>query len=191
MTALEANSPKAHSTQVDNLAWDLTYAPEDSVKDAFAQAEVIVKERILQQRLAPTPIETRNVRAEYSPFDDQLTIWMATQNPHFIRLFVSGALGMAETKVRVVSHDVGGGFGSKISPYPEDYLVAAAAKMLKRPVRWIETRTESIQTTTHGRGQLFDLELAAKRDGSLLALKVTQYLDAGAYVGTFGAFQPV
>jgi carbon-monoxide dehydrogenase large subunit len=189
--ALEPNSPKTHTGQMDNVAWDLTYSPEDSVNDAFAQAEVVVKERILQQRLAPVPIEPRGVIAEYNAFEDQLTIWMATQNPHFIRLFVSGALGMPETKVRVISHDVGGGFGSKISPYPEDYLVSAAAKLLKRPVRWIETRTESIQTTTHGRGQIFDVELAARRDGSLLALKVTQYLDAGAYVGTFGAFQPV
>src|SRR5437588_4993707 len=187
---LEPNGPRAHFNQVDNLAWDFTYAPEDSVKDAFAQAEVVVKERILQQRLAPVPIEPRGLVAEYSSFEDQLTIWMATQNPHFIRLFVSGAMGMPETKVRVISHDVGGGFGSKISPYPEDYLVPAVAKLLKRPVRWIETRTESLQTTTHGRGQVFDVELAARRDGSLLALKVIQYLDAGAYIGTFGAFQP-
>jgi carbon-monoxide dehydrogenase large subunit len=189
LKALESNSPKAHVNLVDNRAWDLTYAAEDTVSEAFAQAEVVVKERIVQQRLAPTALETRGVVAEYSEFDDQLTIWLGTQNPHFIRLFVSGALGMPETKVRVISHDVGGGFGSKISPYPEDYLVAAAARLLKRPVRWIETRTENIQTTTHGRGQLFDVEIAAKRDGSLLALKVTQYLDAGAYVGTFGAFQ--
>src|SRR5919202_728959 len=189
--ALEPGSPKAHTTQVDNLAWDFTYAPEDTVKDAFAQAEVVVKERILQQRLAPVPIEPRGVTAEYNAFEDQLTIWMGTQNPHFIRLFVSGALGMPETKVRVISHDVGGGFGSKISPYPEDYLVAAAARLLNRSVCWIETRTENIQTTTHGRGQIFDVEVAARRDGSLLAMKVTQYLDAGAYVGTFGAFQPV
>ena len=189
--AIEPGSPKTHTGQMDNLAWDFTYAPEESVKDAFDQAEVVVKERILQQRLAPVPIEPRGITAEYNAFEDQLTIWMGTQNPHFIRLFVSGALGMPETKVRVISHDVGGGFGSKISPYPEDYLVSAAARLLKRPVRWIETRTENIQTTTHGRGQIFDVELAAKRDGSLLALKVTQYLDAGAYVGTFGAFQPV
>ncbi len=187
--ALEADSPRAHTNLGDNLAWDLTYAPEDTVKEAFAQAEVVVKERILQQRLAPTAIETRGVVAEYSQYEDQLTIWLGTQNPHFIRLFVSGAMGLPETKVRVISHDVGGGFGSKISPYPEDYLVPAAAKLLKRPVRWIETRTESLQTTTHGRGQVFDVELAARRDGSLLALKVTQYLDAGAYVGTFSAFQ--
>jgi carbon-monoxide dehydrogenase large subunit len=118
-----------------------------------------------------------------------MTIWLGTQNPHLIRLWVSGALGLPETKVRVVSRDVGGGFGSKVCAYPEDYLVPAAARMLKRPVRWMETRTESLQTTTHGRGQVFDLELAAKRDGSLLALKVIQYLDTGAYVGTFGAFQ--
>jgi len=187
--ALEANSPKVHTDIVDNLGWDLAFTGEDTVKDAFASAEVVVKERILQQRLAPTPIEPRGVRAEYSPFDQQLTIWMSTQSPHFSRLFVSGALGLPETKVRVVSYDVGGGFGSKVSPYPEDYLVAATAKMLKRAVRWTETRTESLQTTTHGRGQIFDVELAAKRDGSFLALKVVQYLDLGAYVGTLGAFQ--
>src|SRR5438132_13105523 len=188
---MEPNSPRAHLSQVDNLAWDFTYAPEDTVKDAFAQAEVVVKERILQQRLAPVPIEPRGVVAEYNSFEDQLTIWMATQNPHFIRLFVSGAMGMPETKVRVISHDVGGGFGSKISPEPEVDLVAPTAKLLKRTVRCIEPRTETVQTTAPGRGQVFDVELAARRDGSLLALKVTQYLDAGAYVGTFGAFQPV
>jgi len=189
--ALQPGSPKTHIDLPDNLAWDTTYAGEDTVAEAFSQAEIVVKERVLQQRLAPVPIEPRGVVAEYSRFDDQLTLWLATQNPHFIRLFVSGALGLPETKVRVISHDVGGGFGSKISPYPEDYLVAAAAKLLHRPVRWIETRTESIQTTTHGRGQEFDVEVAARRDGTLLAMKVTQYLDVGAYVGTFGAFQAV
>jgi carbon-monoxide dehydrogenase large subunit len=189
LAALEPGSPKTQTGAADNVAWKLAYTEEASVAEAFASADVVVKERIRQQRLAPTAIEPRGVIADYSRFDDELTIWLGTQNPHFIRLFVAGALGMAESRVRVISHDVGGGFGSKISPYPEDYLVAAAAKLLHRPVRWIETRTESIQGTTHGRGQLFDLELAARRDGSLLALKVTQYLDAGAYIGTFGAFQ--
>ena len=103
---------------------------------------------------------------------------------------IVGALGMGEHKVRVISPDVGGGFGSKISPYPEDYLVPTCSKLLGKPVKWIETRTESMQTTTHGRGQVFDVEVAAKKDGTLVALKMTQYLDAGAYVGTFGAFQP-
>ncbi len=191
LKALEPDSPKTHTDLPDNVAWDFTYLPEEGVKDAFARPDaVIVKERILQQRLAPTPMEPRGVVADYNRFEGALTLWLSSQNPHFIRLFVAGALGMTETKVRVISQDVGGGFGSKISPYPEDYLVAAASKLLSRPVRWIETRTENIQTTTHGRGQLFDVEVAATRDGALLAMKVTQYLDAGAYVGTFGAFQP-
>jgi carbon-monoxide dehydrogenase large subunit len=185
--ALEAGSPKTHSDAPDNLGWDLTYIPEDD--SVMKQADVVVKQRILQQRLAPTPMEPRGVLAEYSKPDQSMTIWMSSQNPHFIRLFLAGALGIPETRIRVISPDVGGGFGSKISPYSEDYLVPAAAKLSGRPVKWIETRTESIQTTTHGRGQYFDVEAGAKKDGTLVALKVTQYLDIGAYVGTFGAFQ--
>jgi carbon-monoxide dehydrogenase large subunit len=187
--ALEAKSPKAHSGAPDNLGWDLTYIPEDP--NVMKEADVVVKQRILQQRLAPTPMETRGVLAEYSKPDQTMTIWMSSQNPHFIRLFLAGALGMPETRIRIISPDVGGGFGSKISPYSEDYLVPAASKLSGRPVKWIESRTESLQTTTHGRGQYFDVEAGAKKDGTLVALKVTQYLDMGAYVGTFGAFQAV
>jgi carbon-monoxide dehydrogenase large subunit len=187
--ALEPESPRAHEGLPDNIAWDLTYNAD--AEAAFGEAEVVVKQRILQQRLAPTPMEPRGVLAEYHAQDQTMTMWMSSQNPHFIRLFVGGAMGIPETRFRVISPDVGGGFGSKISPYPEDFLVPAAAKLLGRPVKWIETRTESIQTTTHGRGQIFDVELAGKRDGTMLGLKVTQYLDAGAYVGTFGAFQAV
>ena len=186
---LKSDTTRVHSGLTDNVGWDFTYTAEDTVKDAFAQADVVVKERILQQRLAPTPIEPRGVQAEYSQFDDQLTVWMGTQNPHLMRFYLSGAMGLPETRIRVISHDVGGAFGSKADPYPEDYLVAAAARLLKRPVRWIETRSESLLTTTHGRGQVFDVEVAAKRDGTLLAMKLTQYLDAGAYLSTLSAFQ--
>jgi aerobic carbon-monoxide dehydrogenase large subunit len=187
--AMDAKSPKAHSGAPDNIGWDLTYIPEDPA--AMKGADVVVKQRILQQRLAPTPMEPRGVLAEYSSPDRSMTIWMSSQNPHFIRLFLAGALGMPETRIRIISPDVGGGFGSKISPYPEDYLVPAAAKLTGKPVKWIESRTESLQTTTHGRGQVFDVEAGATKDGTLVALKVTQYLDIGAYVGTFGAFQAV
>ena len=186
--AMHPGSVKAHTDGPDNIGWDTTFAGGD-IEAAFAKAEVRVKERILQQRLAPTSMETRGVLAQYSPFDERLTIWLGSQNPHFIRFFVSMSMGMPESAVRVVAEDVGGGFGGKISPYPEDYLVPAAAKLLGRPVRWIETRTESIQTTTHGRGQVFEAEVAARRDGTLLGLRLTQVLDLGAYHGTFGAFQ--
>jgi carbon-monoxide dehydrogenase large subunit len=118
-----------------------------------------------------------------------VTVWLSSQSPHFVRLFLAGAMGIPESKVRVISPDVGGGFGSKISPYSEDWLVPAASKLIGRPVKWIETRTESIQTTTHGRGMIFDVEAGAKKDGTLVALKVTQYMDIGGYMGTFSAFQ--
>jgi len=179
----------AHTDLPDNIAWDLTYIPEADA--AFAEADVVVKERIHQQRLSPSPMEPRGVLAEWEGGNDTLTIWISSQNPHFVRLFMAGAVGLPEAKIRVISPDVGGGFGSKISMYPEDYLVTAAAKLLRRPVKWTETRTENLQNTYAGRGQVYDVELAGKRDGTMLGLKVTQWLDAGAYVGTFGAFQPV
>ncbi len=185
--ALEAGSPRAHLGAPDNVGWDLTYSADADA--AFAEAEITVKHRILQQRLAPTPIEARGVLAEWHDADRTMTMWMSSQNPHFIRLFIGGAMGIPENRFRVISPDVGGGFGSKISPYPEDYLVPAASKLLGRPVKWTETRTENLQNATHGRGQIFDVEIAGNRDGKLLGLKITQYLDIGAYVGTFGAFQ--
>ncbi len=185
--AMEEGSPTVHDGAADNVAWDLTYSPDADA--AFAEAEVVVSQRILQQRLAPSPMEGRAVLAEWHATDQTMTMWMSSQDPHFIRVFVCGAMGIPENRFRVISPDVGGGFGSKISPYPEDYLVPAASKLLGRPVKWTETRTENLQTTTHGRGQYFDVELAGNRDGTMLGLKLTQYLDCGAYVGTWSAFQ--
>src|SRR5690349_1350035 len=187
--ALAKGAPKAHEAAPDNVCWDFTYTPLDLTEAAFKEADVVVKERILQNRLAPVPMEPRGVMAEYEGFDKKLTIWLSSQNPHFIRLFVSGAMGLKESQVRVVSPDVGGGFGSKISPYPEDYLVPAMSRLPERPAQWIETRTESIQNATHGRGQFYDVEVAAKKDGTLLGMRMTQYLDVGAYAGTCSAFQ--
>jgi carbon-monoxide dehydrogenase large subunit len=187
--AMKDGSPKVHEGSADNICWDLTYTGPDVTESAFQEADVVVKQRILQNRIAPVPMEPRGVLAEYEPYDKKLTIWMSSQNPHFIRLFVSGSMGLKESQVRVISPDVGGGFGSKISPYPEDYLVPALSRITERPVKWIETRTESIQNATHGRGQFYDVEVAAKKDGTLVGMRVTQYLDVGAYAGTFSAFQ--
>src|SRR5579872_3707772 len=170
--AMEPGSPKAHEGAADNISWDLSYTGPDVTDALFKEADVVVKERILQNRVAPVPMEPRGVLAEYETYDKKLTIWMSSQNPHFIRLFVSGSMGLKESQVRVVSPDVGGGFGSKISPYPEDYLVPALSRLSERPVKWIETRTESIQNATHGRGQYYDVEVAAKKDGTLLAMRM-------------------
>ena len=187
--ALEAGSPKVHVDGPDNIGWDIPYTGPEITEAAFNEADVVVKERILQNRLAPVPMEPRGVLADYESFDKKLTIWMSSQNPHFLRVFVGGSMGLKESQVRVISPDVGGGFGSKISPYPEDYLVPSLSRIAARPVKWIETRTESIQNATHGRGQFYDVEVAAKKDGTVTAMRVTQYLDIGAYHGTFAGFQ--
>jgi carbon-monoxide dehydrogenase large subunit len=188
--AMAEGSPLVKSDRPDNIGWDTSF-PSGDIDAAFAEAEVTVKERIGQQRLFPTAMETRGCVADWVPFDNRVTLWTSTQVPHFIRLFVGGALGVPESQFRVISHDVGGGFGAKLRPYPEEYLATAASKICGRPVKWIEDRTESLQATTHGRGQVFDLEVAAKRDGTLLGLRFTQLLDIGAYHGVFSAFQVV
>jgi len=95
--ALDAKSPKAHEGAADNVSWDLTYTGLDVTEAAFKEADVVVKERILQNRLAPVPMEPRGVLAEYETYDKKLTIWMSSQNPHFIRLFVSGSMGLKES----------------------------------------------------------------------------------------------
>lgn len=190
LKAMEKDSPKVHTGAPDNIGWELTYSPDSP--EAFQEADVVVKERILQQRLFPIAMEARGVVAEFDPYDKHLTLWTSSQIPHFVRLFVGTACGLAESQVRVIAGpDVGGGFGSKIRPYPEEYLATIASKLSDRPVKWMEGRSENLVATTHGRGQVFDIEVGAKKDGTLVALKVTQYLDIGGYQGVFGAFQAV
>src|SRR6202051_2850326 len=188
--AMAPGSPLVKTDPPDNIGWDAAF-PSGDIDAAFAEADVVLKQRIGQQRVFPTPMETRGCVADYIPYDNRCTLWTSTQVPNFIRLFVGGALGVPESQFRVVSHDVGGGFGSKARPYPEEYLGTAASKITERPGKWIEDRTESLQAGTHGRGQIFDVEVAAMRDGTLLGLKFTQLLDIGAYHGVFSAFQVV
>jgi carbon-monoxide dehydrogenase large subunit len=188
--AMQPGSPLVETGRPDNIGWDTTFAAGD-IDAAFAEADVVVKERITQQRVFPIAIEMRGCIADYTPFENRLTLWTSTQVPHFVRLFVAGAMGLAESQVRVIAPDVGGAFGSKIRPYPEEYLCAAASKLVGRPVKWNEERSENLVATTHGRGQIFDVEVAAKRDGTLLGLRFTQLLDIGAYHGVFSAFQVV
>ncbi|HEY2702783.1 MAG TPA: molybdopterin cofactor-binding domain-containing protein [Candidatus Dormibacteraeota bacterium] len=186
--AIEPGSPTAHTGAPDNIAWEAIF-PGGDIEAAMAEAEVTLSLRITQQRLFPLAMEGRGCVAEWVPFSNRLTLWTSTQVPHFLRLFISGTLGLTEAQMRVVSNDVGGGFGAKLRPYPEEYLACAASKLVGLPVKWIETRSEGLQATTHGRGQIYDLEVGARRDGTLLGLRITQLLDAGAYVGVFGSFQ--
>ncbi|MBO0688114.1 MAG: xanthine dehydrogenase family protein molybdopterin-binding subunit [Candidatus Dormibacteraeota bacterium] len=186
--ALEAGSPPAHTGAPDNVGWDASF-PGGDIEAVFAEADLTVRQRMTQQRLIPNAMEGRAVLAQYDAFERRLTLWTSTQIPHFIRYFLSQALDLPESSIRVVAPDVGGGFGSKQRPYPEEYLAAAASLLTAQPVKWAETRTETMQTTTHGRGQVIDVEVAARRDGTLLGLKIDQLLDIGGYQGVFGAVQ--
>jgi len=193
LRAADSESPRVHESSPTNTAWDvpLKDVRGGNIDLAFGEADVIVRERIVQQRVFPLPMEGRVVVAEYQRFDNQLTLWTSCQAPYFVKRALAEALGLTEARVRVISNDVGGGFGAKIRPYPEDYLAAGTSKLVGAPVKWVESRTEGLTATTHGRAEVFDIEAAARRDGTLLGLKVTQYQDLGAYVGFFQTSQTI
>jgi aerobic carbon-monoxide dehydrogenase large subunit len=155
--------------------------------DALAGAEVVASARIVQQRLAPVPMET-NAIAVVPEDDGGYTIWVSTQVPFDVRSDLAGLLEVDKKRVRVVAPDVGGGFGAKLIVYPEFAVVAAAAKALGRPVRWAETRSESMLSLNHGRAQVQRVEIGAKRDGAVVGMRVELLADMGAY--PIGAFLP-
>ncbi|HEV2062424.1 MAG TPA: xanthine dehydrogenase family protein molybdopterin-binding subunit [Solirubrobacteraceae bacterium] len=179
--AIEDGAPLVHEDFGTNIShqWSLGTEP-DELEAAFQQADVVVEQRIVNHRSAPAPIEPRSVLADYRAGD--LTIYSATQVPHFVRLFLSLTLGMTEDKIRVIAPDVGGGFGGKLQIYNEEYLCCALTRRLNRPVKWTETRSEHMQVTHHGRGQVDYMRVGAKRDGTIIALHSKILSDMGAYL---------
>jgi carbon-monoxide dehydrogenase large subunit len=178
--ATESGAELVHPDLETNIAFT-SVTEVGNVEDAFAGADVVLEEHIINQRQIPFAIEPRAVVADYDAGYDKLTVWTSTQVPHFVRLLISAVCGHPESKVRVVAPEVGGGFGSKLNFYAEEALVAHLAKELRRPVKWTARRTEDILATTHGRDQVCDLGIAADSTGKLLGLRVTLYQDLGAY----------
>jgi aerobic carbon-monoxide dehydrogenase large subunit len=186
--ALDKDAALLYDELGSNLSYDVKFAGGD-IEAAFKEAEVTIKQRLIQQRLIPIAVEGRGVVAEFKTFSNKLTVWSSTQIPHFVKVWLAVILGIPESNVRVVAPDVGGGFGSKIRVYPEEVLTALASRRLGRPVKWIEDRTENVKATHHGRDQIWDVEIAAKKDGTVLAIRPTQWLNLGAYCSQFGTFQ--
>ena len=180
--AMAAGAARLHEGFERNIALDRFGAgPDDTaVTAAFADADVVVRQPMLNQRLAPSATEPRGVLARYDHGRQFLTIWSSTQSPHLLRTMVSGVLGLGEHQVRAIAPEVGGGFGAK-KVYGEDHVVAALARIVRAPVKWIEDRTEAFLTTSHGRDIHGDIEIAARRDGSILALRAKLVADIGAY----------
>ena len=158
-------------------------------EDVLADAEVVVRANFVNQRLAPVPMEPNAVLAAPDPDTGGLVVWASCQGPFAVSAAIAGALGMEPSAVRVIAPDVGGGFGPKMMPYPEQVVVAALARRLGRPVRWVETRSENLVTMAQGRGQVQELALGARRDGLLVGLRVRVVADAGAYPA-LGAWLP-
>jgi carbon-monoxide dehydrogenase large subunit len=172
--------PRVHENFADNIAYKLT-AGEGDIDAAFSAAERTVKQRILHKRLAPIAMEPRGVLARYFPGEEELTVWSSTQIPHLLRTQLALMIGIPENKLRVITPEVGGGFGSKLNVYGEEALVGWISMQLAKPVKWIETRRENIQATIHGRGQVGNIEVAFKNDGTITGLRYNVFADLGAY----------
>ena len=151
------------------------------VEDAIRDAEVLVRREYRQQRLIPSFMEPRSTVVD--PTGEQFVMWSSTQVPHILRTMLAMTLGVSESKVRVIAPDVGGGFGGKLQVTPEEIITFIAARRTGKPVKWTETRSESMLSGHHGRDQWQTLTLAARRDGTVTGLKVELLADMGAYLG--------
>ncbi|PYN88169.1 MAG: xanthine dehydrogenase [Candidatus Rokuibacteriota bacterium] len=178
--ALAAGAPRVFDEWPDNAAGPSDGAVGD-VARGFAEAHVMVEARFDVPRVAAMPIEPRGVLVQPEAPDGRLTIWTSTQVPFAVRAAIAAALGLADEQVRVIAPDVGGGFGAKGHVYPEDVLLAAVARRLGRPVKWIETRREHFLATAPDRDQRHRARLGVARDGTIAAVQTEFTRDAGAY----------
>jgi carbon-monoxide dehydrogenase large subunit len=178
--ALAPGAPAVHPEWPDNTAFHY-HQEHGEIDQAFSEADVIVKQRITSQRLVPMAMETRGVVAEWRAADRTLNLYSSTQVPHLLRTLVAQMLGIEENRLRVVAPEVGGGFGSKLNVYAEEALMGFVAMKINKPVKWIESRRENFLCTIHGRGHVDYYEIAAKRDGTILGIKLRIIQDLGAY----------
>jgi carbon-monoxide dehydrogenase large subunit len=189
--ATQAGAPQLHENAENNIVFDWNIGDQAAAERGLAEADVVIKQRLINQRLIPTPIDTRGAIAEYIPSSEEYTLWLSSQCPHIMRLLITAfVFGIPETKMRVIAPQIGGGFGSKISLYPEYCLIAALAKKVGRPVKWVETRQENYVATSHGRDHITTFEVGAKHDGSITALNVKTYANLGGVLSTIGPGTP-
>jgi aerobic carbon-monoxide dehydrogenase large subunit len=189
LRGMEDGAPVLHARARTNVAATFVVGDGD-VEAAFAEADLVVEERLACQRHAAVPLETRGLVAELDPATDRLTVWGAAKVPHVNRRILGRMLGRDEDHIRFVELSVGGGFGARGEFYPEDYLVPWCAIELGRPVAWAEDREEHLRSTNHSREQVHDIALALGDDGTFLALRDELVNDTGAYIRTHGSVVP-
>ena len=186
--ALEAGAPQLHENAPNNVVFEWNVGDKEGTDAAIDGAEVVVRQRIVNQRLIPNPMETRGDIGWYNPGTDEYTVWMSSQTPHIQRLLLTAFVtGIPEHKVRCISPDVGGAFGTKIFCYADMALCMFASKAIGgRPVKWVEGRRENYQSTIHGRDHITYLEIAGKRDGEVTGLRVKTIANLGGRLSTIG-----
>jgi carbon-monoxide dehydrogenase large subunit len=183
-------APRLHACALGNICFRWARGDEAAVRAALRPAAHVVAIDLVNNRLVGAAIEPRAVIGTVDPQSEKLTLYTSTQAPHHIRRQVTEQLGLPESALRVISPDVGGGFGYKGKLYPEEGIIAWAAHRLRRPVRWVATRAESFVADNQARDHLTHAELALDADGRFLALHVQTFANLGAYVSTFGAAIP-
>jgi carbon-monoxide dehydrogenase large subunit len=186
--ATQPGAPQLHENAPNNVVFEWTVGDKAGTDAAIEAAEVVVKQRIINQRLIPNPMEVRGDIGWYNPGNDDYTVWMSSQTPHIQRLLLTAFVtGIPEHKVRVIAPDVGGAFGTKIFCYADMALVMFASKAIGgRPVKWVESRRENYQSTIHGRDHITYLEIAGTRDGEITGLRVKTYANLGGRLSTIG-----
>ncbi|MGH2509497.1 MAG: xanthine dehydrogenase family protein molybdopterin-binding subunit, partial [Ktedonobacteraceae bacterium] len=178
--AMQPGAPLLYEDFGTNVA--LSSHPDSTdIDKVFAQTKadggVNFKARFVNQRLAPTPMETRGVVAQFTKSDKKLTVWSSSQIPHLLRNLLASQLGLPQHQVHVIVPEVGGGFGCKLNVYPEEMVASFASMKLGRPVKWIEDRSESFAATIHGRDQTDYVEVAATKEGKVTAVKILGIAD--------------
>lgn len=179
--ALDSSAPQLWPSAPGNVALDWEGGDADAAGAAFARAAHITRLDIINNRVVIAPMETRGAIAEYEPRDGRYTIWTPSQGAGCLLAPLARSLGVAESRIRVITNDVGGAFGIKIPPYPEQVLVAWAARRLGRPVKWIAERSDSFLSDGQGRDHVTEAELALDADGRFLAVRTRTVSNMGAY----------
>ena len=188
-TLLQAAAPEAPLLYDDvpgNLCADWALGDEAATEAAFARAAHVSHVSLVNNRLVGNPMEPRAAVGEYNPGTGQYTLWSTSQFPHVVRLLMGMVLGIPQHKLRVVAPDVGGGFGVKQFHYGEEAVTTWAAGKLRRPVKWVSTRSEGFLADRHGRDHVTEAELALDENGKFLAMRVHTYANMGGYLSTFG-----
>ncbi len=188
--ASAAGAPLLHDGVPGNVCFRWARGDKAAVQAALQGAAHVTRIDLVNNRLIGAAIEPRAVLASADAASEKLTLYSSTQVPHHIRRYVAEQLGLAQGSIRVIAPDVGGGFGYKGKHYPEETLIAWVARRLRRPVKWVGSRTESFVSDNQGRDHVTHAELALDAQGRFLAVQVETLANLGAYVSTFGAAIP-